>query len=97
MPGLAVVFVRRADHVGHVDVVVGFDASGNSSTVRPLASLYSVMPSMVGPWVMPGGTAACAPAPTKSVTSHAAMRRESENVEDMESPVRVRVRSLHQG
>ncbi len=30
-------------------VIVGFDGSGNSSTCRPLASRYSVMPSTEAP------------------------------------------------
>src|ERR1044072_5333657 len=37
-------------------VVVGFDASGNSSTFRPLARRYSVMPSADGPCVTPFGS-----------------------------------------
>ena len=41
-------------------VVVGLLASGNSSTLRPLASVYCVTPSTVGPWTTPGGSAACA-------------------------------------
>src|ERR1700674_590124 len=41
-------------------VVLACDASGNSSTRRPLARPYSVMPSTDGPWLTPGGSAACA-------------------------------------
>src|ERR1700687_922395 len=41
-------------------VVLACDASGNSSTLRPLARPYSVMPSTDGPWLTPGGSAACA-------------------------------------
>src|SRR5450755_3748457 len=41
-------------------VVLACDASGNSSTRRPLLRSYSVMPSTEGPWLMPGGSAACA-------------------------------------
>ncbi len=39
-------------------VVVGLVASGNSSTRKPFASVYSVMPSTVAPCVTPGGSAA---------------------------------------
>src|SRR5258708_33157440 len=36
-------------------VMVGFDGSGNSSTLRPLARRYSVMPSTVVTRVTPAG------------------------------------------
>src|ERR1700719_4362581 len=41
-------------------VVLACDASGNTSTLRPLPRPYSVMPSTDGPWLTPGGSAACA-------------------------------------
>src|SRR5437016_5147007 len=41
-------------------VTVGFDASGSSKTLSPLASRYSVMPSTDGPWVTPFGNASAA-------------------------------------
>ena len=48
-------------------VTVGFDTSGKSSTLRPLARRYSVIPSTVAPFTGPAGVtfgtglAACAP------------------------------------
>src|SRR5438046_1580162 len=36
--------------------MVGFEGSGNSSTLRPLASRYSVMPSTLVMRVIPAGT-----------------------------------------
>src|ERR1700737_3500784 len=41
-------------------VVLACDASGNSSPRRPLGKPYSGMPSTDGPWLTPGGSAACA-------------------------------------
>src|SRR6266851_7444108 len=41
-------------------VVLACEASGNSSTLRPLARSYWVIPSPDGPWLTPGGSAACA-------------------------------------
>ena len=39
-------------------VIVGFDWSGKSSTCRPFASRYSVMPSTAVIALIPGGRAA---------------------------------------
>src|SRR2546421_8505774 len=48
-------------------VVFGWLASGNSSTLRPFVSVYSVMPSTDGPCLTPSGSAAAAmPAATKN-------------------------------
>ena len=44
-------------------VVLGLVASGTSSSCRPLANRYSVMPSTWVTSVSPGGAAACAPGP----------------------------------
>src|SRR5437762_9426466 len=48
-------------------VVFGWLASGNSSTLRPLPNVYSLMPSTDGPCLTPSGSAAAAtPAATKN-------------------------------
>src|SRR5262245_27841301 len=49
-------------------VVFGWLASGNSSTRRPFPSWYSVIPSTLGPCVMPAGSAAATVTPTKKAT-----------------------------
>src|SRR5437868_638385 len=56
-------------------VVLACDASGNNSTLRPLARSYSVMPSTDGPWLTPGGRAACALQHSATKKTHANTRR----------------------
>ena len=61
-------------------VTVGLVASGNSSTRRPLASVYSVMPSIEAPCVTPAGSAAtAAPATARKA---AATRRPTKRVRE---------------
>src|SRR4030081_27934 len=56
-------------------VVLACDASGNSSTLRPLARPYSVIPSTDSPWLTPGGSAACALQHNATKKTHANARR----------------------
>src|ERR1700687_1248169 len=56
-------------------VVLACEASGNSSTRRPLPRRYSVMPSTDGPWLTPGGSAACALQHNAARTTAAHRRR----------------------
>ena len=54
-------------------VAVGLLASGKTSTRRPLARSYSVIPSTVAPFVTPCGSCAASGAATKA--SNTASRR----------------------
>ena len=48
--GFAIALVARTNQIGDVTVIFGLEASGNSSTRRPLDfSVYSLMPSTTGP------------------------------------------------
>src|SRR6266513_6424855 len=59
-------------------VVFGWLASENSSTLRPFASVYSVMPSTDGPCLTPSGSAAAAtPAATKNAMGASARASQS--------------------
>src|SRR6476659_2643695 len=57
-------------------VIFGWLASGKSSTLRPLARSYSLMPSTEAPALTPAGSAAPA-APTKQNKAAASKARKS--------------------